>query len=77
MAGSSRPGGTLPGNPAIQMVKVAGGLVDPVNLANAGDGSGRLFVVQRTGQIRIIDQAGALLGEPFLDIANLVKTDFL
>ena len=49
------PGGDLPGNVSIQLVKVAGGLVDPVNLANAGDGSGRLFVVQRTGQILIID----------------------
>ena len=69
------PGGALPGNVAVQLVKVAGGLVDPVNLANAGDGSGRLFVVQRTGQILILDQNGTLLDEPFLDIANLVKID--
>lgn len=71
------PGGNLPGDVSVQLVKVAGGLVDPVNLTNASDGSGRLFVVQRTGQIRIVDQAGTLLEEPFLDIANLVKTDFL
>jgi glucose/arabinose dehydrogenase/plastocyanin len=71
----ARPGGTLPGNVAIQLVKVVGGLVDPVNLANAGDGSGRLFVVQRTGQILIIDQDGTLLEEPFLDISALVKID--
>lgn len=69
------PGGTLPGNASVQLVKVASGLVDPVNLANAGDGSGRLFVVQRTGQILIIDQTGALLPEPFLDIDTLVKID--
>ena len=68
-----RPGGTLPGNVAVQLVKVADGLVDPVNIANAGDGSGRLFIVQRTGQIRIIDQAGTLLEEPFLDISALVN----
>jgi glucose/arabinose dehydrogenase/plastocyanin len=73
----AQPGGTLPGDVSVQLVKVAGGLVDPVNVANAGDGSGRLFVVQRTGQIRIVDQGGTLLEEPFLDIANLVKTDFL
>ncbi len=71
------PGGTLPGNVGVQLVKVAGGLIDPVNITNAGDGSGRLFVVQRTGQIRIIDQGGTLLEEPFLDIARLVKTDHL
>ena len=73
----AHPGGTLPGNVAVQLVKVAGGLADPVNIANAGDGSGRLFVVQRTGQIRVIDQSGALLEEPFLDIGSQVKSDFL
>ena len=45
----ARPGGTLPGNVAVQLVQVAGGLIDPINLANAGDGSGRLFVVERVG----------------------------
>src|SRR5215218_457042 len=40
------PDGTLPGDIAVQLVKVAGGLIDPVNVTNAGDGSGRLFVVQ-------------------------------
>src|SRR5919107_800414 len=70
----ARPGGTLPGDIAVQLVKVADGLVDPVNVANAGDGSGRMFVVQRTGQILIIDQDGTLLEEPFLDISALVNT---
>ena len=71
------PGGTLPGNPSIQLVQVATGLVDPVNIANANDGSGRLFVVERVGRIRIIDKDGNLLDEPFLDIQENVKTDFL
>lgn len=69
------PGGTLPGNPQVQLVRVAQGLIDPVNITNAGDGSGRLFVIQRTGQILIIDQSGTLLEEPFLDISNIVKID--
>lgn len=71
------PGGALPGNPSIQLVQVASGLVDPINLANAGDGSGRLFVVERVGRIRIIDKDGTLLDEPFLDIQDAVKTSFL
>jgi glucose/arabinose dehydrogenase len=70
-------GGTLPGNPSIQLVQVASGLADPINVANADDGSGRLFVVERPGLIRIIDADGNLLDEPFLDIRETVKTDFL
>ncbi len=69
------PGGTLPEAVQVQLVKVAEGLIDPVNIANAGDGSGRLFVVQRTGQVQIVDEAGALAEAPFLDISLLVKID--
>jgi len=71
----AQPGGTLPGDVDIQLVKVAEGLIDPVNVTNAGDGSGRIFVIQRTGQIRIIDEDGTLLEDPFLDISLLVKID--
>ncbi len=70
------PGEGLPGDPAMQLVQVASGLADPVDIANAGDGSGRTFIVERTGTIRIL-QGGELLEEPFLDIQNLVKVDFL
>ena len=73
----AQPGGTLPGNPQIQLVQIASGLVDPVNVAAAGDGSGRLFVVERTGQIRIVQSDGTVVEEPFLDIGDSVKTDFL
>ena len=69
------PGGTLPGDISVQLVKVAEGFIDPVNIANAGDGSNRLFVVQRTGQISIVNPDGSTLPDPFLDIAQLVKID--
>lgn len=68
-------GGTLPGAPAIELVQVATGLADPINIAD--DGSGRRFVVERIGRIRIIDTDGTLLEQPFLDIQGVVKTDFL
>ena len=40
-------------NVGISLVK--SGFVDPVLVTNAGDGSGRLFVVEQAGRIRIID----------------------
>jgi hypothetical protein len=75
--GATLPGGTLPANPSIQLVKIADGLADPVNVAAAGDDSGRLFVVERIGRIRVIDRDGNLLDEPFLDLTELVQSDYL
>jgi glucose/arabinose dehydrogenase len=43
----------------------------PVDVQNAGDGSGRLFVVEKPGRILII-QNGQLLAAPFLDIRGEV-----
>lgn len=38
----------------------------PVALRHAGDGSGRKFVVERGGSIRIVDSSGTVLATPFL-----------
>jgi glucose/arabinose dehydrogenase/uncharacterized cupredoxin-like copper-binding protein len=75
--GAVQPGGTLAGNPSVQLVKVASGLADPINVAAANDGSGRLFVIERPGFIRIIDKDGNLLSDPFLDLSTLVQSDYL
>ncbi|HLF75832.1 MAG TPA: PQQ-dependent sugar dehydrogenase [Anaerolineales bacterium] len=48
------------------------GLVQPVFIANAGDGSNRLFVVERAGRVRIFKD-GSLLPVPFLDIQSIVN----
>jgi len=47
--------------------------VAPVALAHAGDGSGRLFVVEQAGVVRVIRQ-GQVLDAPFLDIRNRVAS---
>jgi hypothetical protein len=41
-------------------------------LTHAGDNSGRIFVVDQPGEIRIIDSNGQLLPTPFLDIKNRI-----
>lgn len=43
----------------------------PTTITHAGDGSGRLFVCEQRGQIRIIHN-GMLLPAPFLDLSSLI-----
>jgi glucose/arabinose dehydrogenase len=79
----ARPPGTLPGNPQIALVKVADGFNDPVNVTSAKDGTGRIFVVERVGRIRIVNQEGEVNDEPFLDLTtvnplgNIVQHQFV
>lgn len=68
------PGGKLPGNAAIELVKVAEGFESPVNITNAGDGSGRIFVVERTGRVKLINGDGSVAAKPFLDLTVLRPT---
>lgn len=79
----ARPGGTLPGNPEIALVQVADGFNDPVNVTSAYDGSGRLFVVERAGRIKLVQADGSVNDEPFLDLTqvnplgNIVQHQFV
>lgn len=62
---------------SVTLVKVAEGFSDPVNVVSARDGSGRLFVVERNGLVRIVNQDGQIVEEPFLDISDRVLDAFL
>jgi glucose/arabinose dehydrogenase len=55
----------------LELRPIVGGLERPVGIANAGDGSGRLFILEQVGRIRIV-QDGVLRGAPFLDITGRV-----
>ena len=57
--------------PQIELQPVAAGLSAPLYLTHAGDRSGRLFVVEQAGTIRII-RSGRILATPFLDIRSRV-----
>lgn len=57
---------------SVQLDVIAGGLVSPVRLTHAGDGSDRLFIVDQVGHIRVVDSSGSLVAAPFLDISNKV-----
>jgi glucose/arabinose dehydrogenase len=58
--------------PEIALTPVITGLTRPVYVTHAGDGSGRIFVVEQTGYIRIFKN-GALLSTPFLDVHSRVS----
>ncbi len=53
---------------SVRLVAVAGGFDRPLFVTHAGDGSGRLFVVEQGGRIRVV-RAGKVLPEPFLDLS--------
>ncbi|MEO5657255.1 MAG: glucose dehydrogenase, partial [Nitrospiria bacterium] len=57
--------------PALSLERRVGGLIQPVHIAHAGDGSGRLFVVEQRGVIRVVKR-GALSPTPFLNISARV-----
>jgi glucose/arabinose dehydrogenase len=57
--------------PTVQIDLVVGGLTRPVLVTHAGDGSGRLFIVEQTGRIFIYENG--LLNTPFLDIHGRVR----
>jgi glucose/arabinose dehydrogenase len=67
-ATSSALTATVTGGPAVSLRRVSG-FDHPVHATGAGDGSGRLFVLELTGRIWIV-QAGAVLPTPFMDLTS-------
>ena len=56
----------------LELELYADGFDNPLHLTGAGDGSGRLFVVEKAGRIRII-RDGGVVAQPFLDITDRVS----
>jgi glucose/arabinose dehydrogenase len=62
--------GLIPTPTGVSLQLVSQGLIAPVAMVVPPDGSGRLFILDQPGQIRIIDADSKLLPAPFLDIAD-------
>lgn len=57
--------------PSVSLQVVASGLELPVDIVDAGDVAGRIYVVeQKSGKIKIVDN-GVVQATPFFDMANL------
>jgi glucose/arabinose dehydrogenase len=60
-----------PGRVRIRLEQAGSGFSEPLFVTGAGDGSGRVFVLEKTGRIRLLD------GGTFLDIRDRVKSPAL
>lgn len=56
----------------IRLVQAAPGLSAPTDIQSANDGSGRVFLVEQRGLIKIL-RNGAVLAQPFLDLRGRVS----
>jgi glucose/arabinose dehydrogenase len=70
-AASTEGAGTLP---MIAYREIADGFTKPIYLTHAGDGSGRLFVVEQAGVIKIL-RGESVAENAFLDITDRVGSD--
>ena len=75
--GGGGSGGATPNptpNPSpIVLSSFVTGFVTPIGLETPDDGSGRLFVIEQGGTIRIIQNA-SVLATPFLDVTALIES---
>lgn len=67
------PAAELPALPALAFERVASGFQRPTFATGAGDGSGRIFVLEKAGTIRIV-RDGDLDPTPFLDIRSRIRS---
>jgi len=68
---SSVPAQTTTKFPRVRIRRVLDGFTMPVHIAHAADGSGRLFIVEQPGRIRLA-RNGVVKELPFLDITDRV-----
>jgi glucose/arabinose dehydrogenase len=52
----------------VKLQEFVGGLTHPLAMVSIPDGTGRMAVIEQHGHVRIIDNRGRLLPEPFLNV---------
>ena len=57
--------------PSLTLTQIATGFTHPTYITHAGDGSGRIFIIEQPGRIRIVKN-GVVQPTPFLDITSRV-----
>jgi glucose/arabinose dehydrogenase len=65
-------GAADPRHVSVSLGTVAKGLVSPIGFAAPNDGTGRLFVLEQAGRIRVYSPSVGLRSTPFLDIRGRV-----
>jgi glucose/arabinose dehydrogenase len=69
---AAAPAAYNPNGVAISLRQVVGTFDHPVLVTSPRDGSRRLFVVEQTGRVRII-QRGAVLATPFMNLSTIIS----
>lgn len=54
--------------------EVVSGFRQPVGAVHSGDGSHRLFILEKEGYVKILTPEGDIVKEPFLDIHKVVQS---
>lgn len=75
LATAAAPSAGVVAGPQIRLALRASGLSNPDFVTSARDGTGRLFVVEQTGKIKIYVN-GAVLATPFLSIGSQVSKGY-
>jgi glucose/arabinose dehydrogenase len=57
-------------SPRAKLEPVAEGFTAPMAFLSAGDGTGRMFLVEQTGLVKIVQADGTVQAEPFLDVRD-------
>ena len=71
---SANSAAAFPPPPAISLRVVASGFLQPTAVAAPPDGSGRLFVLEKNGLVKIVKN-GSVLATPFLDVSTRISVD--